>query len=99
MKSFNVIAWNYTNRRMDSYDVMPYLVEQYKKAKEKPETLEEYADFVTKESQYMWWARCQYEILLSDWPNQTVTEKWDIHRQILLNLHLVAQILKDNAEG
>ena len=38
---------------------------------------------------YMWWSRCQYEILISDWPSQRNIEKWDIHKQVMMNIEVI----------
>lgn len=79
------------------YDIMPYLVEQYKKIKRnKPKTYEEIEKFIKGASMYQWWARCEYEILISDWPCQKYTEKWDIYKQILMNIDIIVDIFMEN---
>lgn len=92
-KSFYVIRE--INREFVPYDVIGYFVYTYKKLKPKnrPKTFEEFKDFVKKESSYMYWSRCEYEIVISDWPNQSKQEKWDIHKQIMMNHDVVTQIL------
>lgn len=60
-----------------------------------PTTFDDFKEFVKKESMYQFWSRCEYEIILSDWPpsNPPVEEKWDVHEQIMMNLDIVAEIL------
>lgn len=58
-----------------------------------PESFEEFKDFVKNESQYQFWARCEYEIILEDWPCQKTSEKWDVHRQVMMNLDTVTNIV------
>lgn len=58
-----------------------------------PKTFEEFKDFVKKESQYQFWSRCEYEIILVDWPCQKIEDKWDVHDQIMMNLDIVTEIL------
>ena len=95
MKSFNVIWWDFNDAEPESYDVIPYLVKCYNKSDHKPTTFEGFRDFVKHESQYMWWARCQYEILISDWPNKRHTVKWDIHKQVMMNIEIITNILME----
>lgn len=95
MKPFNVICER--NGMFLPYDIMPYLVEQYKRIKRnKPKTYEEIEKFIKGTSMYQWWARCEYEILISDWPCQKYTEKWDIYKQILMNIDIIVDIFMEN---
>lgn len=95
---FNVILED--NGIFKAYDVMPYLMRCFDdKKNRKAEILEskdKFRDFVKSESMYMYWARCQYEIILSDWPCQKKHEKWDVHRQIMMNLDIVTDVLLKN---
>lgn len=55
------------------YNVMTYLVEEYKetkksKRKKTPETYEEFKEFVKDKSLYQYWGRCEYEFLMGTWP-------------------------------
>ena len=45
---------------------------------------------------YMYWSRCEYEIILLDWPNQKANKKIDVHWQIMNNIDLVTNILMEN---
>lgn len=93
MKSFNVIYQDYNTRTFSSYDVIPYLVEEYKKVRNKPKTKKDFLEFIEKTSMRQWWARCEYEIIISGWPNQDNEEKWDIHKQVMMNLDVIADVL------
>lgn len=96
MKSFNVIIYNINRKVFEPYDVIPYLVSRYQKERIKPTTVEEFKTFVKGWSQYQWWTRCEYEIILSDWPSQEHEEKWDVYQQIMLNLETITEILMKN---
>jgi hypothetical protein len=110
MKSFNVIHYNINAKKFEAYDVIPYLVRAYNEQVEKhkefpndkywkvPVTFEEFKKFVQSESQYQFWSRCEYEIILSDWPpsNPPVEEKWDVYDQIMMNLDIVTTLLIEN---
>lgn len=58
-----------------------------------PETLDEFKEFIKCESQYQYWSRCEYEMILHGWPNQKNTYKLDVHEQIMMNIDVVAEIL------
>lgn len=93
MKSFNVIWYDFNSKTFKPYNVIPYFVDEYKRAKKKPKTFDEFKEFVKSNSMYMYWSRCEYEIILSDWPSSGVQEKWDIHKQIMMNLDIVTNLL------
>lgn len=100
---FNVIIYDCNRRKFKSYDVMPYLRECYQeaRAKDKPFTAEQFQEFVKSNSMYQWWGRCEYEIILRNWPGLNMEEKWDVHQQVMMNIELIAELLmKDvNAVG
>ncbi len=93
MKSFNVLVHDRNSRELESYDVIPYLMDCYIKKKDKPKTFEEFREFIRKESMYQWWGRCQYEILVSDWPSEKRTDKIDVHYQVMMNLDIITEIV------
>lgn len=99
MKSFYVIV-NYFNRgTFEPYDIMPYLISEYNEAKVKPASFQDFKDFVEHKAKYQWLARCEYEIILVDWPNQKVSEKWDVYRQVMMNIDIVVKTLIENING
>lgn len=95
MKKFNVIIEDINTREFIPYDVIPYLVSQYKKAKDKPNTFLEFKEFIRKESMYQWWSRCEYEIVLQSWPTGKNEKKIDVYWQIMMNINLITDILMD----
>ena len=96
MKTFNVINFNFNKREFEPYNVIPYLVSCYDEEKSKPETFTEFKDFIKKKSMYQWWARCEYEIILSDWPSQKIDEKWDVYKQVMMNLDVITTLVMDS---
>lgn len=99
LKSFYTIIYNINKKEFESYDVMPYLIEEYKKKKKKkkhPTSFEEFKEFIEGASMYMYWSRCQYELILASWPNEDKKEKIDIHNQIMMNIDRITEILMDN---
>ena len=98
MKSFNVIWQDFNRGVFEPCDVMPYFVREYLHSKEKPQTFEEFKNFVIRKSHCEFWSRCEYEIILCGWPNENTQEKWDIHQQIMMNVNIVTEILMQNVE-
>lgn len=68
MIKFNVINWDFNSNSLEFYDIIPYLIRVYKESENKPKTFEEFKEFIKKESMYQWWSRCEYEIIVSQWP-------------------------------
>ncbi len=93
MEKFNVIIEDINTRKFIPYDVIPYLVDQYKKAKDKPSTFLEFKEFIRKESMYQWWSRCEYEIVLQSWPTGKNEEKIDVYWQVMMNINIITDIL------
>ena len=98
MKQFNVIIYNINREKFEPYNVMNFFVDEYIEDKEKLTTFDEFKEFVKHKSMWMFWSRCEYEIILSDWPPSGVEEKWDIHRQIMMNIDIVTEILMENVK-
>lgn len=99
---YNVILWDINRREFISYDIFPYLKRKYQESKEKekePKTFDEFKEFIRKESMYMWWSRCQYEILISDWPSQSKTEKIDVHYQVMMNIDIITKLFMEEING
>ena len=95
MKQFNVLLWDINKRELTTYDVLPYFRKRYKdlKKKDRPSTKEQWTEFVRIEGMYMYWSRCEYDIIISDWPSKTKEFKIDVWQQIENNLDLVVDIL------
>lgn len=95
MIQFNVIIWDFNERVFKPYDIIPYLIECYNKTKTKPKTFNQFKKFIKEESLYQWWARCEYEIILMDWPCQETTKKWDIYKQIMMNIDIITKLIME----
>jgi len=104
MRAFNVIVYDFNHKKFIPYDVIPYFVQAYNDLKEKkykkvPETFEEFKEFVRSKGMYQFWARCEYEVILVDWPGQKVEKKIDVWNQIEMNLDIVTKIVMDSING
>ena len=95
LKKFNVLNWGFNTDNIEHYDVLPYLRECVKKSKKKEpiETLDDMKKFVEQKSLYMFWSRCQYEMIIHGWPVQKNNYKIDVHEQVMMNIDTIAEIL------
>lgn len=97
---FNIIVYEPNSKKFEPYDIIPYFVQTYEELKEKkykkvPETFEEFKKFVRDEGMYQFWSRCEYEIILVDWPGQKIEKKIDVWNQIEMNLDLVTKLVME----
>lgn len=99
MKSFNVVWWDFNKSAPEPYDIMPYLVQRYNEISNKPETFDEFKEFIKRQSLSQWWSRCEYEVILSPWPVQDKEVKIDIHSQVMMNLDIITSLLMEEVNG
>lgn len=99
MKSFNVIIYNFNSKKFQPYDVMPYFINEYYETENKPISFSEFRKFIEDKSHYRYWSRCEYEIVLQSWPKGDIEQKWDIHKQIMMNINIITKILIENVNG
>lgn len=91
---FNVIIYNINTCQFELYNVIPYFTQKYKNLKKnKPKTFNDFKKFIKREGMYMFWSRCEYEIIISDWPPSGKEKKIDVWEQINNNLDLITVIL------
>lgn len=94
MPQFRAYCDNFNGPRIESTDVIPYLVSEYDRKygkRKSPQTYAEFKEFVEKELMYRYWSRCQYEVIISDGQNEG--HKIDVYEQVRHNLDLVCVIL------
>ena len=99
-KQFNVLVWDFNQKELVSYDVLPYFRKVYTETKnaDRPVTKEQWEEFIRRKGMYMYWARCEYEFLVSEWPpfsdlNKDKHIKIDVWQQIENNLSIVVDLL------
>ena len=92
-KKFNVMRWDFNSDKLVPYDVLPYFRDCYKEEKNQPLTMEAMEKFIERKSHYMFWSRCEYEMIVHGWPVKENEYKLDVHEQIMMNVGLIAEIL------
>lgn len=95
---WNVLFWNVNLNRLEEYDVIPRFVDAIKSIKknERPKTVEELDEVLKSEARYMFWAKCEYELLIKSWPEGKNDEKIDIYHQLKLNWDVFVRYFWDN---
>lgn len=105
---FNVIWQDFNAREFEAYDIMPYFLREWEHIKKsakpysedqwrgRPQTVEELKQWFISKSHYMYWGRCEYEVILAGWPNTDTKKKIDIHWQIMLNIDTIIDIFIKN---
>ena len=98
---FNVIVQDINSTSLkpsfEPYDVMPYFLRVWKEEKRnRPTSFEELKKWIRSKSMYMFWSRCEWEVIISGWPNAETQEKWDVHKQIMMNFNLFVRIFAEN---
>lgn len=95
---FYAIIDDVNKQEFVKYDVMPYLMQCYQedKTQERPLSFSSFKEWVERKSLYMYWSRCEYEIVLKPWVSRTKEKKIDVHRQIMMNQDIVTRVLMEN---
>lgn len=97
MKQFNVIWWNFNDDHPTPLDVLPYFRRCYDscRKKDRPVTKEQWTEFVKQKGMYLFWCKCEYEIIVSQWPPTDKSSKVDVWQQIEPNLDLIVKLLME----
>ena len=100
MKKFNVIWWDFNKSVPEPYDVLPALMEEYfsRPWSQRPKLKDHAAmiAFVQRYALYRWWGRCEYEIVICNWPTRDKSTKKDIYNQVLMNIETIVDLLVKN---
>ena len=90
MLVFNVIVYNFNTKKFEPYNIFTYLEREFKKSSLKDMSKESLMSWILDKSQYMFWSRCEYEVILSPWPpNENVSRKIDVFEQIEMNIEVI----------
>ena len=102
MKPFYVLFWDFNKIQPEAYDIMPYLVSEYRNMRPSNEyypNLNDYESckkFVDSRLKYRYWARCEYEFVMTQWPSGKYPYKIDIYDQCKMNLDLITELFIHN---
>ena len=89
---YNVIIQDFNKKEFVSYNIFPYLTQEYKASRKKPKNYTEFKDFIKREAMRQWWSRCEYEVILCGWPNTDTNKKVDVYWQIMMNIDIITEL-------
>ena len=93
MLVFNVIVYNFNTKKFVPYNMFTYLEREFKKSSLKDMSKESLMSWILDKSRYMFWSRCEYEVILSPWPpNENVSRKIDVFEQIEMNIEVITDM-------
>lgn len=110
MIPYHVLLWDINHKVPEWYDIMPYFIQEFKSQKKnsylfsdgkEPKTFDDFKNFILHASRYRFWSRCEYEIIVSEWPydeNDPLknSEKIDAYQQIESNIDAVTYVFMFN---
>ena len=93
MLEFNVIVYDFNTKKFVPYNVFTYLEREYKEYPPKDKSKASLKTWILEKSRYMFWSRCEYEIVLTPWPpNEKISEKIDVFEQIEMNIDVITDM-------
>ena len=93
MLVFNVIVYDFNARKFVPYNIFTYLEREYKEDPPKDTFRETLKKWILDKSQYQFWSRCEYEIVLTPWPPyKGIEEKIDVFDQIKMNIDVITDM-------
>lgn len=72
-KVFNVLIFDFNNKKYSYYNILPYFIDSWKNKKfnfdkSKVTDKKTLKEWIKRASSYMFWSRCEYEFLIAPWP-------------------------------
>lgn len=94
LPKFHVISWDINRKKVEYYDIFPYIIDCYKNVKNKEhfDTFDQCKAFIIKECRYRFWARCEYEIIVDGFPPFGKPQKIDIFDQVESNIDVITDL-------
>ena len=90
---FNVLEYNFTTKKVDYYDVLPYFRRcwedrKFNFDKKDVKSKDDLKNWIKRASQYQYWARCEYEFLMAPWPFGSYQFKQDMSELLKQGVNL-----------
>ena len=95
MKKFNVLVWDFNSDELKHYDVLPYFRQEIADPRNRGAVhdKEDLRKLIEKESRWMFWSRCEWEMICHGWPVRKNDYKLDVHEQVMMNIDTIVEIL------
>lgn len=97
---WNVYIENVNKREIERYNIFQYfsLTDEIRRIKKETGSKEEFAKELDNELKYRFWSKCEWEIILSDWPPSAKfhKEKIDVYDQLKMNWDVFVDYVWNN---
>ena len=81
-------------REFDIFNHHSFREDCIKNAKKNKDNKEEFIEALRRDLMYYFWSKCEWEIILSDWPpSGQVEKKIDVFDQVMLNFDVFVDYL------
>ena len=103
MLVWNVFLENFNAKRIDVYNIFKHTAlcdDLAKSLKKNKDDKEAFASDLKRSLMYYYWSKCEYEIILTSWPEMKGfhDEKVDVYDQIMLNWDVFLDYVWTNRE-
>lgn len=99
MFQYKVLKFNHNKKEIEFWDIGPTVTNLFSDIPSNA-TYEDFSQTIEIRLQSRFWARCEYEVVVSDWPNGTTHRKIDIYEQIKANWEIfINQAFKEFRDG
>lgn len=99
---WNVYIADVNQNRIDVYNIFQHssFVEDCKKVIEESNTKDEFGEGIQRCLMYYFWSKCEWEIVLSDFPpyEKFKKEKIDVYDQVMLNWNVFIEYFWNNKD-
>lgn len=86
------------NGQFIPFDIFPILNKESNNLKKELILFNDYKEFIEQTAKYYFWGKCEYELIVSGWPNTDVSKKIDVYQQIMMNIDTVTQLFMQSKE-
>jgi hypothetical protein len=97
---WNVFVENFNRGVIEKYNIFQYesFVKEIKNMKKKSSSKEEFEKMLDRELMYRFGSKCEWEIVLSDWPpsERFKKKKIDVYEQIHMNWEVFVDYVWNN---
>ena len=98
---WNVFVGDFNGKRIERYNIFrhgSFYADVKKYAKKYKDDREKFEEEIKRSLMYYYWSKCEWEIILSGWPNKEGfhEEKIDVYDQVMMNWEVFINYLWEN---
>ena len=96
-----VFYYNFNSKQIEEFNIFNHgrFREEVKELMDDSAlTYAEFKDGIRRELMYYFWSKCEWEVIISGWPDKGGAEKIDVFRQVMLNFDRFIEYLYGEIE-